>query len=62
MGSRSRQSKNPLSPPLLSLWPVWLTEGLFSSLQWVMQVDGAEEELPGELENACSDAGQELFL
>uniref|UniRef100_A0A3P9M480 Tubulin tyrosine ligase-like family, member 4 n=1 Tax=Oryzias latipes TaxID=8090 RepID=A0A3P9M480_ORYLA len=32
-----------------------------SDLQWVMQVDGAEEELPGELENACSDAEDSDF-
>ncbi|RVE57802.1 hypothetical protein OJAV_G00202890 [Oryzias javanicus] len=30
-------------------------EDELSDLQWVMQVDGAEEELPDELENVCSD-------
>lgn len=27
-----------------------------------MQVDGAEEELPDELENACSDDGKQYLI
>lgn len=38
----------------------YFTSYIVSSPESVMQVDGVEEELPDELENACSDDGKRL--
>ncbi|CAK6973175.1 tubulin polyglutamylase TTLL4 [Scomber scombrus] len=49
----SSSSPSPSSPSTSEECPVGETQ--LSGQEYVMQVDGGEEELPDELENACSD-------
>ncbi|XP_038577230.1 tubulin polyglutamylase TTLL4 [Micropterus salmoides] len=51
--SKSSSSPFPSSPSLMEECQVGETQ--LSGQECVMQVDGVEEELPDELENACSD-------
>lgn len=46
--------------PPSTAFPSSPSQTVVSSQECVMQVDGAEEELPDELENACSDDSKML--
>ncbi|KAG7240434.1 hypothetical protein INR49_027005 [Caranx melampygus] len=53
--SMSSSSSSPSSPSPLMTEDCLVGETRVSGSECVMQVDGGEEELPDELENACSD-------